>query len=114
MVQPMISMDKQPIQQFVVAPILTTKRVITSLSTYVPIGFAHHPLDGRQLGDSPRGDLLGRPPFNPHVGSFGWPTLDPCMFIPPWYQPPIMQPIPKPTMKLLYMIATISKLRQRH
>jgi hypothetical protein len=25
-----------------------------------------------------------------------------------------MQPIPKPTMKLLYMIATISKLRQRH
>jgi len=25
------------------------------------------------------------PPFNPHVGSFGWPTLDSHMFIPPWY-----------------------------
>jgi hypothetical protein len=24
------------------------------------------------------------------------------MFIPPWYQPPIVQPIPKPTTKLPY------------
>ncbi len=34
--------------------------------------------------------------------SFGWPTLDPCMFIPPWYQPPIVQLVPKLTTKLPY------------
>jgi hypothetical protein len=53
-------------------------------------------------GSSPRGNPLGEPPFNPLVGSFGWPKLDPCMFIPPWYQPPIVQPISEPTTKLPY------------
>ncbi len=119
MVQQVTSMDREPIQQFVVAVVLTTRCVTDNLPTCVPIGSTHHPLDGGQLGDSPRGsshgrDMLERLLFNPHVGTFGWPTPDPCMFIPPWYQPPIMQRIPKPTTKLPYMIATISNLCQRH
>jgi len=52
-------------------------------------------LDGGQLGDSPRGsspkgDSLRGPPFNPPVGFYGWPVFDPHMFIPPWYQSPIV------------------------
>jgi hypothetical protein len=78
------------------------------LPTYVPRGFAHQPLDGRQPKDSPRrssfgGYLLGGPSFNPLVGSYGWLTLDMCMFIPPWYQPPIVQLVSKTTTKLPYM-----------
>ncbi len=62
---------------------------------------------GGQLGDSPRrsscgGNLLREPPFNPLVGSYGWSTLDLHMFIPPWYQPPVVQPMSKPTTKLPY------------
>jgi hypothetical protein len=45
---------------------------------------------------------LGKPPLNPHVASFGWPTLDPHMFIPPWYQPHVVQPILEPTSKPPY------------
>jgi hypothetical protein len=50
----------------------------------------HQPTNGRQLRDSPKGsslkgDMPKKPPFNPHVGSFGWPTLNPHMFILPWY-----------------------------
>ncbi len=52
-------------------------------------------------GGQPR-DSLGGPPFNPLVGSFKWPTPDPHMFIPPWYQPPLVQPIPELTTKLPY------------
>jgi hypothetical protein len=47
--------------------------------------------------------MLGGPPFNPHVISFEWPTPNLCMFIPPWYRPPFIQPIPKPATKLPYM-----------
>jgi hypothetical protein len=46
--------------------------------------------------------LPGEQPFNPPVGSFGWPTLDSRMFIPPWYQPLIVQPILEPATKLPY------------
>jgi hypothetical protein len=42
----------------------------------------------------PRGYPPKGPPFNPPIGSFGWPSPNLHMFIPPWYQPPIMQPIP--------------------
>ncbi len=54
----------------------TIVQVITSLPTFVPKSSTHQPLDGGQFGDSPRGsspkgDLLKKPPFNPHVGSFG-------------------------------------------
>jgi len=77
------------------------------LPTYVPKGFAHQPSDGRQLGDSPKGSSLGGdpfrgPPFKPLVGFYGWPTLDPCMFILPWYQPPIAQPVLQLATKLPY------------
>ncbi len=67
-------------------------------------------MDGGQLGDSlrgssTRGDPLGKPPFNPHVASFRWPTAYPRMFIPPWYQPLVLQlvlePITKPPYKKL-------------
>jgi hypothetical protein len=47
--------------------------------------------------------LLGGPPFDPPIGSYGWPTPNPRMFIPLWYQPPIVQLVSKPTTKLPYM-----------
>jgi hypothetical protein len=64
-------------------------------------------LDGRQTEDSFRGssfgrDPLGELPFNPHVGYFGWLVLDLHMLIPPWYQPLVVQPLPKPITKLPY------------
>jgi hypothetical protein len=37
--------------------------------------------------------LPGKPPFNPLIGPFGWPTFDSCMFIPPWYQTPVVQAV---------------------
>jgi hypothetical protein len=88
--------DIQPIQQPVTAPIPTTIQVTTNLPTYVPRGSTRQPLNGGQPGDSPRkssprGDLHGAPPFNPLVGSFGWPTPNSRMFIPPWYQPFVVQ-----------------------
>jgi hypothetical protein len=87
--------DKQLIQQLVTTPMPTIVHVIANLSTYVPKHFDYQPLDGGQLGDSPgrsspKGDLPKKPPFNPPIGSFGWPTPNLHMFIPPWYQPPIM------------------------
>jgi len=42
---------------------------------------------------------LKGPSFNPHVRPFGWPTPNPCMFIPPWYPLPTTQLIPEPTTK---------------
>ncbi len=78
------------------------------LPTYVPRGFTHQPLDGGQLWDSSTGSSFerkphGGPPFNPLVGSYGCPTPDPHMIIPPWYEPPIVQPILKLATKLSYM-----------
>jgi hypothetical protein len=63
----------------------TTVQDTISLSSHIPRGFDHRPPNGGQLGDSLGGDPLGEPPFNPHVGYFGWPTPYPHMFIPPWY-----------------------------
>jgi hypothetical protein len=62
--------------------------------------------NGRQPGDSHGesslgGNSLKGPLVNPHVRSFRWPT-NPCMFIPPWYQQPIVQLVPEPTIKLPY------------
>ncbi len=79
-----------------------------SLPTYVPRGFTHQSLNVGQPRDSPRRSSLkktlhGGPPFNPPVEYFGWPTFDSCMFIPPWYQPPIVQHVPQPVTKLPYM-----------
>ncbi len=64
-------------------------------------------MDGRQPGDSPRGsslrgDLPGGPSFIPPIGSFGWLAPDLHMFIPPWYQPPIVQHVSEITTKLPY------------
>jgi hypothetical protein len=47
--------------------------------------------------------MLREPPFNPPITSFGWLAPNPRMLIPPWYQPPVVQPIPKPITKLPYM-----------
>jgi hypothetical protein len=41
----------------------------------------------------PRGNPLGKPPFNPLVASFGWLTPNLRMFILPWYQPLVVQPV---------------------
>jgi hypothetical protein len=103
----MTNRDRQLVQQLV---IITTPTIIhdnTSLPTYVPKGFVHQPPDGRQHEDSHgrsslRRDPLKGPPFNPSFGSFGWPTCDPCTFIPSWYQPLIIQLVPKPATKLPY------------
>jgi hypothetical protein len=78
-------------------------QVTTSLPTYVPRGSTHQPPDGGQSRNSLGGNPSRKPPFNSHVGSYGWPTLDPCMFIPPWYQPPIVQRVSKVTTKLPYI-----------
>jgi hypothetical protein len=85
----------------------TIIQVITSLPINIPRGSDHQPLNGGQFGNSPRrsssgGDSPGKPPFNPHVRSFEWLTPNLYMFIAPWYQPPVMQPIEEPTTKLPY------------
>jgi hypothetical protein len=54
MVQLVTNKDKQPIQQPVIALILTIIQVTTNLPTYVPKGFTHQPLDGGQPRDSPK------------------------------------------------------------
>ncbi len=46
---------------------------------------------------------MGESPFNPPIGSFGWPTPDPRMFIPPWYQQSIVQHVLERATKLPYM-----------
>jgi hypothetical protein len=99
-IQPVTNRDKQLIQQLVTTLVPTTIQVNTSLLIYVPTSFAHRPLDGGQPRDSP-----GRnsPKGYPLVGLFRWPTLDPHMFIPPLYQPPIVQLVPEPTTKRPYM-----------
>jgi hypothetical protein len=108
MVQLMISMDKQPIQQPVTTLVPTTIQVTTSLPTHIPRGSNHQPLDGGQFrdslgGSSLKGNPLGEPLLNALVGPFGWSTLDLRMFIPPWYQPHVVQPISKLATKLPYM-----------
>jgi hypothetical protein len=94
-VQLVISKDMQHVQYLVTALMPTTIHVTTTLPTYVPRRFDHQPPDEGEPryshgGGSPKGNSLKEPPFNPHVGSFGWPTLDLHMFIPPWYQPPVV------------------------
>jgi hypothetical protein len=64
--------------------------VTTNLPTYVPKHFDHQPPNGGQPRDSPgsnspKRNPPGKPPFNPHVASFGWPAPNPHMFRPPWY-----------------------------
>ncbi len=57
--------------------------------------------NGRLLGEgSPNCNPPGRPPLDPPIGFYGWPTLDPRIFMPLWYQ---LVPIrSKPTSKLPY------------
>jgi hypothetical protein len=83
-------------------------QVTISLPTYVPRGLVHQPPNGGQHGNSSKGsssriNLPGEPPFNPHARFYGWPAPYPRMFIPPWYQPHVVQPVSKPTTKLPYM-----------
>jgi hypothetical protein len=56
---------------------------------------------GSPRGGSLDGDPHGGPPPNPVVGTYGWPTPNPRMFIPPWYPPIIVQP--KSISKLPYI-----------
>jgi hypothetical protein len=96
----MTSKDRQPIQQLVIASMPTTIQDTTSLPTYVPKHSNHQPLNGGQPrdlsgGSSPKGNPLKERPFNPLVASFKWLTPNLCMFIPPWYQPPIVQLVSK-------------------
>jgi len=106
MVQRVTSKDRQLVQQLVIT-LSTTIQVTTSLPTYVPTCSNHQPPYGRQLGDSlgrssPEGNLLGKSPLNPTVASFGCPTLDPRMFIPPWHQPHVVQLVSKLATKPQY------------
>ncbi len=94
-------------KQHVTTLVPTNVHVITSLPTHIPRNFDHQPQNGRQLGDSLGGNIHGRdpleePPFNPPIGSFGWPTPNPCMFTPSWYQPLVVQLVLEPTTKLPY------------
>ncbi len=94
MAQLVVNMDRQPIQQLVITLIPTTIHVITNLPTYIPKGSTHQPPDGdSSRGSLPQGYPHGGPPFNPPIGSYGWPTPNPRMFIPPWYQPLVVQSI---------------------
>ncbi len=91
MVQLVANRDRPHVHQPNTTLVPTTIHVNTSLPTYVPRGFVHQPLNGRQVGDSLggsslKGDPPRGPPFNPPVRSYGWPALESCMFIPPWYQ----------------------------
>jgi len=86
----------------------TIVQVTSNLPPHIPRGFNHQPSDGKQCGDSFGGSSLEgnsprEPPFNPLIRPFGWPTLEPCMFIPPWYQPFVVQPMSELTTKLPYM-----------
>jgi len=55
---------------------------------------------GSPWGGSFDRNPLGRPPPDPHVGLYGWSTPDPRIFMPPWYQPNIVQF--EPSSKLPY------------
>ncbi len=44
---------------------------------------------------SPKGNPFEGTPFNPPIESFGWLTLNPHMFMSPWYVPIVAQSIPK-------------------
>ncbi len=67
-------------------------------------------MGGESLGNLPNGgslgggsldqDPLGGPPLDAYVWFYGWPTLDPRMFMPPWY--PLVAIWSKPTNKLWY------------
>ncbi len=97
---------------------LATIQVTTSLPTHIPGDFDHQPSNGGQPKDSPGGsspkrDSPKEPPFNPPIGPFGWPTFDLHMFIPPWYQPLVVQPV-KVNNKVAMHEVTISNLCQRH
>jgi hypothetical protein len=48
-VQPVTNKDRQ----LVIASVLTTIQVTTSLPIHIPKGFNHQPPNGRQHGDSP-------------------------------------------------------------
>jgi hypothetical protein len=103
----MTSKDRQPIQQLVITLMPTTIQVTTNLPTYVPRHSDHQPPNGGQPknwfgGSSPEGNPLGERPFNPLVASFKWLALNLCMFIPPWYQPPIVQLVSELATKLPY------------
>jgi hypothetical protein len=107
MVQPVTNKDRQLVQKPIIAPMPTIVHVTSSLTIHIPKGSDHQPSNGGQLGDSPRGsssegDLLKEPPFNPPIGSYGWLAPNPRMFIPPWYQPPVVQPMSEPATKLPY------------
>ncbi len=52
-----------------------------SLLAHVLKGSIHQPSNGKQFGDSPRGSSPKGPTFDPHAGSFEWPSLDPCMHV---------------------------------
>jgi hypothetical protein len=70
-------------------------------------GSVHQSPIGRQPrdslgGNSPKGDPLGDPPFNPLIKSFGWPVPNPHMFIPPWYPLFTTQLVPELASKLPY------------
>ncbi len=119
MVQLVTSKDFQVIQQHVIAPVPTTTHVNTNLPTYVSKGCTPQPLDGGQHGDSfggssPGGNLLGGRPFNPHVRSFEWPTLDPHIFIAPLVPTTCCTTCTKTNNQVAIQEATISNLCQKH
>jgi hypothetical protein len=55
-VQPVISKDKQPIHQLVIALVPTTIHGSTNLPTHIPRGSNHQPQDGGQPRYSHGGD----------------------------------------------------------
>ncbi len=94
MLQPLNCRDRQHVQHVIIL-VPTTIQVNTSLPTYISRGSTHQPLNGGQPRDSHgkksfKGNSLKEPPFNPHVGSYGLPTPDSCMFVPPWCQPHVV------------------------
>jgi hypothetical protein len=89
MVQLIFNRERQHVQQLFITLVFTTIHVNTSLPTFVPRGFSLQPSNEGQPRDShgrssPIGNPLGGPPFNPPIGSYGWPTPNLHMFIPPW------------------------------
>jgi hypothetical protein len=85
-VQLVTNKDRQLVQEPITTLVSTNVQVITSLLTHIPKGSNHQPSNGTQPRDSFGGSSLGgNSPREPLVGPFGWPTLDPHIFIPPWY-----------------------------
>jgi hypothetical protein len=87
---------------------VTTKQLVYSnnVSFHQPIRVnPHSQLSGKRPRDSPQGgshnwNPLGRPPLDPHVRLYKWSAPNPRMFMPPLYQPIIVQS--KRTNKLPY------------